>query len=330
MDAALKINPAWQAPVPGEDELVAGNTRFVRYLLNKMGDLPIDYAEAYSAGLFGLLKAARTFDTGAGIRFSTYSAQVIRNEILMAFRSGKRFDARMASLDAPVQDLDGDDIPLIALVADERENTERDVLDAEREAERRAAVEIFLSRLKPRDRQIFEMKKAGMGQVAIGRNIGLSQSFVSRTVKKWRIKEEDNRMRRLSQDERKEIEAMIRDKKSYREIKLATGVSDPTIASIKAKMGATREQFREMTGQYQEPAPEPEKETEPVVEVPQEAPVPPVPEPATPSTWNAHVCPRMPSNARVSLEDGEPVMTVAKSVPVPIEACPWCRATLSK
>lgn len=48
----------------------------------------IEYDDLYGAGCVGLVKAADNFDTGRGLRFSTYAVPVILGEMRRLFRDG--------------------------------------------------------------------------------------------------------------------------------------------------------------------------------------------------------------------------------------------------
>ncbi|MBR6336966.1 MAG: sigma-70 family RNA polymerase sigma factor [Ruminococcus sp.] len=60
----------------------------VRLCANRLRGRGIEYDELFSAGSLGLVKAARGFDEGRGVRFSTYAVPVILGEIRRLFRDG--------------------------------------------------------------------------------------------------------------------------------------------------------------------------------------------------------------------------------------------------
>ena len=57
------------------------NLGLVHLCANKFRGRGIEYDDLYSAGCIGLMKAVRAFDTGRGVRFSTYAVPVILGEI---------------------------------------------------------------------------------------------------------------------------------------------------------------------------------------------------------------------------------------------------------
>lgn len=60
----------------------------VHLCANRFRDRGIEYEELYSAGCFGLVKAANAFDPSRGVCFSTYAVPVILGEIRRLFREG--------------------------------------------------------------------------------------------------------------------------------------------------------------------------------------------------------------------------------------------------
>ncbi|MDR0920716.1 MAG: sigma-70 family RNA polymerase sigma factor [Oscillospiraceae bacterium] len=60
----------------------------VRLCANRFKNRGIEYEELYSTGSLGLLKAAKSFDTTRGLKFSTYAVPVILGEIKRLFRDG--------------------------------------------------------------------------------------------------------------------------------------------------------------------------------------------------------------------------------------------------
>lgn len=68
--------------------LAEENLGLVHLCANRFRGRGIDYEDLYSAGCLGLLKAVKAFDTGRGVKFSTYAVPVILGEIKRLFRDG--------------------------------------------------------------------------------------------------------------------------------------------------------------------------------------------------------------------------------------------------
>lgn len=68
--------------------LVTENMGLVHLCARRFVGRGIDYEDMVQAGSLGLVKAARNFDPGRGLRFSTYAVPVILGEIRRLFRDG--------------------------------------------------------------------------------------------------------------------------------------------------------------------------------------------------------------------------------------------------
>ena len=68
--------------------LVEENLGLVHLCANRFRGRGIEYDDLYSAGCIGLLKAVKAFDSGRGVKFSTYAVPVILGEIKRLFRDG--------------------------------------------------------------------------------------------------------------------------------------------------------------------------------------------------------------------------------------------------
>ncbi|MGI6269379.1 MAG: sigma-70 family RNA polymerase sigma factor [Candidatus Howiella sp.] len=70
------------------DKLVSENTGLVHACCRRFAGRGIEYDDLYQSGCMGLVKAARGFDPGRGLQFSTYAVPVILGEIKRLFRDG--------------------------------------------------------------------------------------------------------------------------------------------------------------------------------------------------------------------------------------------------
>ncbi len=68
--------------------LAEENLGLVHLCANRFRGRGIEYEDLYSAGCIGLLKAVKAFDSGRGVKFSTYAVPVILGEIKRLFRDG--------------------------------------------------------------------------------------------------------------------------------------------------------------------------------------------------------------------------------------------------
>ena len=103
------------------EKLVTDNIGLVRHIAKQI-DVPyIQQEDLVSEGTIGLIKAAQTFDENKKIKFSTYSAICIKNQMLMYLRKEKSF-GEVKSIDFIIhEDNDGKKLVLSDLIADERD-----------------------------------------------------------------------------------------------------------------------------------------------------------------------------------------------------------------
>ena len=93
--------------------LIEHNLRLVAHIIKKYYANSSDQDDLISIGTIGLIKAVDSFDTGKGIRLSSYAARCIENEILMFFRTTKK-TAQDVSMNEPIDtDRDGNALTLM-------------------------------------------------------------------------------------------------------------------------------------------------------------------------------------------------------------------------
>ncbi len=164
-------------------KLIEHNLRLVSHIVSKYaksgsGD------DLFSIGCIGLIKAVETFSPEKKIRFSSYAAKCIQNEILMHLRA-QRKTARDVSLSDPIEsDRDGNPLTLIDLLADETDMGE--VIDLRLDAQR---LRKLVRQLPDREREIITLRYGLRGgkpltQQEIAGKMGISRSYVSRIEKK--------------------------------------------------------------------------------------------------------------------------------------------------
>ncbi len=187
---------------------------------NKFRNRGIEYADLYSAGCVGLLKAVRAFDETRGVRFSTYAVPVILGEIKRLFRDGgtirvsrglkelslrlqricesfrrEQFREPTVSELAEISGESESDVsealcvsqPVVSLTAPDEEEGQIDIpVDAPDEliVDLLALRQIMRS-LEPADRTLLELRYfRNMTQSAAAKVLGMTQVQVSRREKK--------------------------------------------------------------------------------------------------------------------------------------------------
>lgn len=163
------------------EELIEHNLRLVSHMLKKYQAEYNDQEDLISIGTIGLIKAIDSFDPDKGIRFATYGARCIENEILMFFRSRKK-DANVISVNEPI-DTDSEGNPLTLIDVIYCDDTISDDIDLKRKTER--LYQLIDEMDCDRDRMII-IKRYGlyntpeMTQREIAKELGISRSYVSR------------------------------------------------------------------------------------------------------------------------------------------------------
>lgn len=208
--------------------LAEENLGLVHLCANRFRGRGIEYDDLYSAGCIGLLKAVRAFDSGRGVKFSTYAVPVILGEIKRLFRDGgavrvsrslRELSMRIGRISeefrqremreptiAELSELSGEseaDVsealcvsqPLLSLTSgDDGEGQ----IDIPSEAPDEGITDLLalrqiMAELEPNDRALLELRYfRGLTQTKTARALGMTQVQVSRREKKLlaRMREE--------------------------------------------------------------------------------------------------------------------------------------------
>lgn len=166
--------------------LIERNLRLVAHIVKKYPNYSKDSEDLISIGTIGLVKAIMTFKCGKGTKLATYAARCIENEILMSFRSGKKYQNDLYLQDTVGIDKDGNEVTLQDKVADDSSSVDEQV-------GQRLLIRNMYERMKKalnnREREIIELRygiKTGeeVTQREIAKKMGISRSYVSRIEKK--------------------------------------------------------------------------------------------------------------------------------------------------
>ena len=132
--------------------LIEHNLRLVSHIVGKYARMGLG-DDLFSIGCIGLIKAADTFSPEKKIRFSSYAAKCVQNEILMVLRAGKK-SARDVSLSDPIEsDRDGNPLTVGDLIADDQDLPA--LIDRRLDAEKLAAL---VAGVPARERQVVRMR----------------------------------------------------------------------------------------------------------------------------------------------------------------------------
>lgn len=165
--------------------LIERNLRLVAHVIKKYQYTNYETEDLLSVGTIGLIKAVNTFKAEKGSRLATYAAKCVENEILMLFRSGKKY-ARDVSLYDPIGvDKDGETVNLIDVL----ENGEQEALDGIILEQDVAKLYELYQSLKDTEQLVLRKRYGLFGekehtQREIAGKLGISRSYVSRIEKK--------------------------------------------------------------------------------------------------------------------------------------------------
>ena len=165
--------------------LVERNLRLVAHVVKKYQGTDVELDDLISIGTIGLMKAISTFDFEKTARLSTYAARCIDNELLMMFRSKKKY-SREISLYEPIgTDKEGNEISLLDVM-------EGPAVDVVEEYSTREDIRHVLKSmgfvLTEKEYNVICCRfglfgKKEQTQREIARKLGISRSYVSRIEK---------------------------------------------------------------------------------------------------------------------------------------------------
>lgn len=179
-------------------ELFEKNTKLVVFLVNKYhGHLKDAYyselEDIYQEGFLGLWKAARTFKPEKGIAFSSYAARCITNQTFMYLRKLKTRQKLPVTmyLDQPIKNqIDETNTDYYDVIGKEG-NVDSDLLayDLLMFYENENNTTPYYKKnpiYRERHKELFQLMIEGHTQREIGNILGISQSYVSRFMKKMK------------------------------------------------------------------------------------------------------------------------------------------------
>ena len=165
------------------DELVKQNLGLVGLVVKDLVKGNQNRDDLFQIGSIGLIKAANGFDETKNIKFTTYAAQCIRNEILMEFRrqGGKSRNAPTLSFEAPIKrNNEGKKLVVGDMIVDQKQNFEEQKECIELLEE---VLNYIINKLSFKERYIVLCRAGGITQDELAEQLQVSQSFTSRIEK---------------------------------------------------------------------------------------------------------------------------------------------------
>ena len=179
------INKMLDGDKDARNKLIEHNLRLVAHIVKKYDTKEAMTDDLISIGTIGLIKGIDTYNGDRKTKITTYAARCIQNEILMHFRSQKKYGPTVSLNDAIGHDKEGNEINLIDVIKDK--NVELfETLDLKNNIN---LLKRYLKLLNKREKEII-IKRYGlnntkdMTQKEIADELKISRSYVSRIEKR--------------------------------------------------------------------------------------------------------------------------------------------------
>ncbi|MGM9834874.1 MAG: RNA polymerase sporulation sigma factor SigK [Bacilli bacterium] len=165
--------------------LIERNLRLVAHIVKKFESKNTNPDDLISIGTIGLIKGIDTFSFSKSTKITTYAAKCIENEILMYFRSNKKYLNNVGLNDAIGYDKEGNEISLSDVLKDNK-------VDIPLQVHNTTNIEKllnYLSVLTKREKEIICLRYGLFDndettQKNIAKKMGISRSYVSRIEKR--------------------------------------------------------------------------------------------------------------------------------------------------
>ena len=166
------------------ERLILHNLRLVSHIVKKYYGTAKNAEDLVSIGSIGLIKAVDSFKPETGVKFATYAAKCIQNEILMFFRSQKKLSAEVSIHETIDVDRDGNPLTYMDVIATEDNVAEETDARIKNAAVRRLVATV----LDEREREVIVLRygltgKDPLTQREVADHLGISRSYVSRIEK---------------------------------------------------------------------------------------------------------------------------------------------------
>lgn len=167
------------------DKLIEHNLRLVAHVIKKYYTPNCDPNDLISIGTIGLIKAVSSFDCDKGIKFATYAARCIENEMLMHYRTLKKTALDVSLSDSIDTDRDGNELTFSDVLS--VDDTLVDDIDLKMKKQK---LYVLIDEiLSEREREIIILRYGlfsndTLTQREVAKKLNISRSYVSRIEKK--------------------------------------------------------------------------------------------------------------------------------------------------
>lgn len=187
-DEQMYIERHLKGDKDARNKLIEHNLRLVAHIVKKY-ESKGNTDDLISIGTIGLIKGIDSYRPQKKVKLTTYAAKCAENEILMYFRSNKKYNNNISLNDVIGHDKDGGDITLIDVL---KEETESPIKTIEYN-DNIAHLSKYLTVLNKRELEIIKMRydllnTSEKTQKEIAKKLGISRSYVSRIEKRALIK----------------------------------------------------------------------------------------------------------------------------------------------
>lgn len=171
------------------NKLIEHNLRLVAHIVKKYETKDISADDLISIGTIGLIKGIDSYSINKGVKLTTYAAKCAENEILMYFRSNKKYNNNISLEDIIGHDKDGGDITLMDVLKENSINIENTI----EFKDNIRSLSKYLNVLNKRELKIIKMRYGLLNeeektQKEISKKLHISRSYVSRIEKRALIK----------------------------------------------------------------------------------------------------------------------------------------------
>lgn len=173
-----------EGDMKARERLIEHNLRLVAHIVRKYYASNPAEEDLVSIGTIGLIKSVDSYNIDNGTRFATYAAKCIQNEILMYFRSQRKFSQEVSINETIDTDRDGNPLTYIDII--KCDDTIAEDIDTKIKLDR--AAEYIMKDLSRREREILILRyglasEPAKTQREVAEKLGISRSYVSRIEK---------------------------------------------------------------------------------------------------------------------------------------------------
>ena len=165
------------------EKIIKSNIRLVILIAKKYNIEGCDLEDLVSLGTIGLIKAVDTFDIEKQIRFSTYAACCINNEILMSIRKNNANNIQKVNIEDTLScDFEGNELKYLDILEDKNSDFVTKIFDNYLSKELLDVIDSLSEKEKELVMLYFGFDGNRYKQKEIAHILGISQSYISRMI----------------------------------------------------------------------------------------------------------------------------------------------------